>query len=193
MAETLLWRSPLAQLGRDTFVLPGGAIELEERARLGKFLLRGAPDDEAFLAAVKTASGLELPREPNRSAAGGPLTALWTQPDEWLITCELGEQEKIGSALAAAGLTFTEVGEGRAALRLGGPRSIDLLRKGTSLNLHPRVFRPGDCAQTKLAQCGVLLHRPGEAAVYDIFCERSFAEYLWLWLEDAALEFGAAG
>ncbi|MDH3475435.1 MAG: sarcosine oxidase subunit gamma, partial [Rhodospirillales bacterium] len=96
-------------------------------------------------------------------------------------------------ALAAAGLTFTEVGEGRAALRLGGPRSIDLLRKGTSLNLHPRVFRPGDCAQTKLAQCGVLLHRPGEAAVYDIFCERSFAEYLWLWLEDAALEFGAAG
>jgi sarcosine oxidase subunit gamma len=193
MAETLLWRSPLAQLGRDSFALPGGAIELAERSRLGKFLLRGAPDDEAFLAAVKTASGLELPRKPNSSAAGGAVTALWTQPDEWLIVCEPEETARIGDSLATAGLTVTEVGEGRAALRLGGPKSIDLLRKGTSLNLHPRIFRPGDCAQTKLAQCGVLLHRPGEAPVYDIFCERSFAEYLWLWFEDAAPEFGEAG
>ena len=35
--------------------------------------------------------------------------------------------------------------------------------------------------------------RPGEAAAYDILCDRSFAEYLWLWLEDAAAEFTAGG
>jgi len=46
-----------------------------------------------------------------------------------------------------------------------------------------------EAASRLRSQASVLLHRPGRAAAYEIFCERSFAEYLWLWLEDAALEF----
>ena len=56
----------------------------------------------------------------------------------------------------------------------------------------PRQFRPGRCAQTGLARAGVLIHQTGAEPAYDIYVDRSFAEYLWTWLEDAAAEFGFA-
>ncbi len=190
MAEALKWRRPLADLGRDRYASGGGAILLEDRSGLVKLLLRGKATDNAFLEAAQNALGLDLPCAPNRSAEGVSSMVYWTQPDEWLLACAPGAADVIRDALQAANLIFTDVTDGRAALRLSGTRSTDLLRKGTSLNLHPRVFEPGHCAQGKLAQCGVLLSRPGKALAYDIFCERSFAEYLWFWLEDAAREFG---
>ena len=188
MPEAIAWRSPLADLGRDRFETPGGAILLEDRSRIAKLLLRGKPDDEAFLKAAEQALGVAPPLEPNRTAAAGEVTVLWTQPGEWLVLA--APEASLSDTLDAAGLVVTEVSDSRAALRLSGPRAVDLLRKGTSLDVHPRRFRPGHCAQTALAQAGVLLHRPGEEPAYDILCERSFAEYLWLWLEDAAGEWG---
>ena len=125
-----------------------------------------------------------------RYEAGDQAAVFWTQPDEWLVVAAPTEAAGLTAALDGAGLVFTEVSDGGAAFHLSGTRALDLLRKGTSINLHPRAFLPGHAAQTKLAQASVLLHRPGEAAAYDIFCERSFAEYLWLWLEDAAREIG---
>ncbi len=190
MAENLTWRRPLAGLGRDRYESSGGAVLLEDRSGLVKLLLRGKPSDGAFLEAAQKALGIDLPRAPNRSTAGVSLMVYWTQPDEWLLASAPGTADVIRDALEAAHLLTTDVTDGRAALRLSGTKSLDLLRKGTSLNLHPRIFQPGHCAQGKLAQCGVLLSRPGEPLAYDIFCERSFAEYLWLWLEDAAREFG---
>ena len=188
MAEAVAWRSPLAALGRDRFEAPGGAVLLEDRSQVAKLLLRGKPDHPDFLQAAEHALGCALPLEPNRTAAAGGVTVLWTQPDEWLVIA--ASEAGLFDTLRAAGLFVAEVSDSRAALRLSGPRAVDLLRKGTSLDVHPRRFLPGHCAQTALAQAGVLIHRSGDAPAYDILCERSFAEYLWLWLEDAAMEYG---
>jgi sarcosine oxidase subunit gamma len=38
----------------------------------------------------------------------------------------------------------------------------------------------------------VLIHQVDDAPAYDVYVLRSFAEYLWLWLEDAAKEYGMA-
>ena len=188
MTDPAPWRSPLAGLGRDRFETPGGAVLLEDRSELAKIVLHGKPEDQAFLAAARQALDLDLPLVPNSAAEGEGVAALWTGPREWLLVAPRDG----GAALldALAGLAAVEVTEGRAAIRLSGGRALDLLRKGTSLDVHPRSFAPGACAQTRLAQCALLIHRPGDGATYDLYCERSFAEYLWLWLEDAALEFG---
>ena len=35
-------------------------------------------------------------------------------------------------------------------------------------------------------------YQTDEVPSYELYVQRSFAEYLWLWLEDAALEYGVA-
>ena len=156
--------SPLARLGRERFEAPGGAVLLEDRSLSAKFLLRSKPADAAFLTAAEGALGVALPLDPNRSAAGATATVFWTQPDEWLVVAAPAQAAGLMAALHGAGLLLTDVSDGRAAFHLSGARALDLLRKGTSVNLHPRAFLPGHAAQTKLAQASVLLHRPGEAA-----------------------------
>jgi sarcosine oxidase subunit gamma len=64
--------------------------------------------------------------------------------------------------------------------------------KGCSLDLHPRVFNAGDCAQSGLARCHMLLHQINEIPTYDVYVHRSFSHYAWRWLEDAAREYGVS-
>ena len=86
------------------------------------------------------------------------------------------------------------MGEGRTVIRLAGSNARDLLSKGCPLDLHPRVFGPGQCAQTLLARSDMILHclRPtsSKSDVFDIYIVRSFAEYTWTWIEDAGQEYG---
>ena len=77
-------------------------------------------------------------------------------------------------------------------IRVTGPRARDLLAKGCPLDLHPSLFAKGACAQTVMAKAGVLIHAVDDGPTYDLYVLRSFAEYLWRWLEDAAQEYGVA-
>jgi sarcosine oxidase subunit gamma len=52
------------------------------------------------------------------------------------------------------------------------------------LDLHPRVFTIGQCAQTHVAKVPVLL-RPIAGGI-ELVVRRSFADSLWQWLETAA-------
>jgi sarcosine oxidase subunit gamma len=63
-----------------------------------------------------------------------------------------------------------------------------LLAHGCALDLRPRVFGPGRCAQTLLARAGVvLMARDGDEFL--VFVRSSFAGYLAAWLLDAAAEY----
>jgi sarcosine oxidase subunit gamma len=79
---------------------------------------------------------------------------------------------------------------GRAALRLSGPRARDVLAKGCRLDLHPRAFSPGMCAQTSIAQIGTLLHQLDEAPTYDLYVFAGYALDFLDWLSASAAEFG---
>jgi sarcosine oxidase subunit gamma len=171
-------------------------VRLCER-RLGKIELRGDPDDRAFMAAVGRTLDVLLPGEPNTTAARGDLTALWLGPDAWLLTCPPDEvAAHIGSlreAVSDVHAAITDVSDGRVALRLGGPNARDVLAKGCPLDLHPRAFAAGRCAQSLLAKSSVLIHLldddvPGPT--FDVYVARSFAHYLFAWLEDAGREYG---
>lgn len=172
-------------------------IRLYER-RLGKIELRGDPGDRVFMAAVGRTLDVLLPGEPNTTAARGDLTALWLGPDAWLMTCPPGEvAAHVGSlreALADAHAAITDVSDGRVALRLAGPSARDVLAKGCPLDLHPRAFATGRCAQSLLAKTSVLIHLLDDDArrgpTFDVYVARSFAHYLFAWLEDAGREYG---
>jgi sarcosine oxidase subunit gamma len=149
--------------------------------------LRGDSRDAAFLASAHTALGAALPLIPNTTVAANDCEILWLGPDEWLLMSS--DRSPISERLPIARGFLTDVSHGRAGWRISGPRTLDLLAKGCSLDLDLRTFRAGDCAQTAIAHGGVLLHRrdPGS---FDIYCARSYAQHLWHWLTGAAAEFG---
>ncbi len=198
MAESYLRQGVLdhRHLGARAVDDPGEAgVVLCERRFVGKLDLRGAPT-EAFVAAAAGALGFALPTAANTSAGAGGVTAFWLGPDEWLVVtppgCEDATARALRAALEGGHFALTDVSEGRAVIGLCGPRAREVLTKGCPLDLHAREFAPGDCAQSTLAKALVILHQTSAAPAYDIYVERSFADYLWSWLEDAAAEHGLA-
>jgi sarcosine oxidase subunit gamma len=63
---------------------------------------------------------------------------------------------------------------------------------GCPLDLHERVFRTGQCAQSHLARTSIIVHQVADGPDYDLYVERSQAEYLWSWLEQAGAPYGVA-
>ncbi len=82
-----------------------------------------------------------------------------------------------------------DVSAQRTALRLSGPCAREVLQHGCPIDLHPRAFGPGRCAQTLLARAQVVLYQTDEAPTYLILVRASFAEYLAEWLMDAMTEY----
>jgi len=172
-------------------------IRLGERA-IGKIDLRGQPSERAFMSAVGRVLDLLLPTEPNTALTKNRVSALWLGPDQWLLTCPQGDSalfiNSLREALADTHCALTDVSDGRTALCVEGPSARDVLAKGCPLDFHPRAFPPGSCAQTLLGKADVLLHlraeEPPVGACFDVYVGRSFADYLWTWLEDAGREYG---
>ena len=166
---------------------PRAGITFSARTGLTLIDLRGNPRDAEFPAAARSALGCALPLTPGTSAAGTACTVLWLGPDAWLLVGD--DAKKLNESLPIAGGFLTDVSHGRAALRIKGPRARELLAKGCSLDLHPRVFQPEQCAQSSLAHIGVLLHLREDDG-FDLYCARSYAQHMWHGLTEAASEYG---
>jgi sarcosine oxidase subunit gamma len=138
--------------------------------------------------------GVDLPAIPNTWVPTGAGRAIWLGPDEWLLTSTTEQpdqmEERVRTALAPHGGAAVDVSAQRIGLRLTGERVRDVLARGCSLDLHPRVFGRGTCAQTTLGLAGVvLLALSDRGDDYGVLVRSSFAGYLADWLLDAALEF----
>src|SRR5262249_61660820 len=71
------------------------------------------------------------------------------------------------------------------------PRPRALLAAGCGLALPPRVFRPGQCAQTLFARMPIILDQTGaDPPQYRLLVRRSYARWLAAWLIDAAAGLG---
>ena len=145
-------------------------------------------------AAASAALGVELPAAPGTWVPAGTGRAVWLGPDEWLLTSTTEAPEELEARVRAAvlplGGSATDVSAQRIGLRLTGARVRDVLTKGCSIDLHPRVFGRGRSAQTTLGRAGVVLLSLSQGGDDHVVLVRSsFAGYLADWLLDAALEF----
>ena len=145
-------------------------------------------------AEASAALGVDLPTTPNIWVPVDARRAVWLGPDEWLLSSTTETPEELEARVRAAvlplGGSATDVSAQRIGLRLTGARVRDVLAKGCSIDLHPRVFGRGSSAQTLLGQAGVvLLALSGAGDDVVVLVRSSFAGYLADWLLDAALEF----
>ncbi|MEC8061025.1 MAG: sarcosine oxidase subunit gamma family protein [Pseudomonadota bacterium] len=168
----------------------------------------GGPADAGLVLAVESGLGLlnlrvdpaavwpldGAPPAANRFVAGDDVTAAWLGPDEFLVITALDQlaatADRLAGALAGHHAGVTEVSDHLTVIRLSGPRARWVLAKGCALDLHPRVFGPGDCAQTLFERAGITLLQRDAAPTYHLLVRRSFAAYLWAWLVDAGQEVG---
>ena len=199
MSDTARMESPLAQfLGRvRTTDRPAGAgVRLREKPFLGHLNLRGDPADRDLLRSAAAVLGFELPLEPNTVAEAEYVTALWLGPDEWLLLTPPGRETALADTLIAAladeFASVVDLSGGQTVVNLSGDHARDVLAKGCTLDVHPRAFGPGRCAQTLVAKAGVTIRQLDESPSFDLIVRRSFADYLAQWLEDAAQEYGLA-
>ncbi len=194
MAESPAPRSPLAPLGDRLPARVDGAALAEEPPR-AQFDLRLDISAAGAMETLGTGLGM-APPQGLEAAARGERRAFRLGPDEWLATAPLAERDALESALqkALSGRVsaLTDVSAARVWLTLSGARALEILMKGCRLDLHPRAFGPGAVAQTNLAKAQILLHRPGEAPLFEIAVRSSVALYLAAWLLDAMEEYGPA-
>ena len=146
------------------------------------------------MGAAASVLGFDLPTTPNTTAARGDLLALWLGPDEWHIVTPPAAQTPLLDSLETAfdgmHVAVTDVTGGQAVITVSGPAARDILTKGCPLDLHPKVFKPGDCAQTLVAKANVIIRCVDDSPCYELIVRRSFAEYTAGWLEDAGVEYG---
>ncbi|MEU1558601.1 sarcosine oxidase subunit gamma family protein [Streptomyces scabiei] len=199
MADTALTARPRSPLSGAADRLAaatrasGGAIRLAELPFLTQLDVRLDPKGAAA-DAVGLALGLPLPLEPDTVVRAGELAALWLGPDEWLLVGPPGGARELESRIReAAGeepVSVTDVSAQRTAVLVAGAGARDLLAHGCSLDLHPRAFGPGRCAQTTLGRTQVVLvAREEPGAGFWVLVRSSFAGYLADWLLDAATEY----
>ena len=93
---------------------------------------------------------------PNHTSTWDGRDVMWLGPDEWLV---LGpphaSAEIVGelrTALDGSHRSVIDVSSNRVAIELGGPGRFDLLASGCPIDLHPRSWRRGMCAQSLFAK-----------------------------------------
>jgi sarcosine oxidase subunit gamma len=129
-----------------------------------------------------------FPRDANTWITDGDRDVLWLGPDEWLVVGVPGTEreivEELERSLAGVHHSVVDVSAARAVIELSSDDRHELLSNGCGLDLHPRSWGNGMCAQTLLARVPVLLQERDSAT--RVFVRPSFAGYLVDWLVHVA-------
>lgn len=165
------------------------SISMREISERGMIDLRGSASNKKFMAAAKSALGVQLPKAPRTSTAFGDVQVLWLSTDQWLI---LTGRARVGvllsdlrKALGPIHSLGVDVSDMRAIIRLEGEGIRETLMKGSTLDLISNDYTPGTVRRMRFAEIAALLHIV-EQNMIDIYVFRSYADYAWDFLAKAA-------
>jgi sarcosine oxidase, subunit gamma len=116
--------------------------------------------------------------EPNVASSWNGRDVLWLGPDEWLIVGGAGAMtivEELNRLLDGHHRSVVDVSANRVVLDLND--ALDLLASACGLDLDPRRWAPGMCAQTLLGQAQAILHQLDQRTTR-VFVRPSYANYV---------------
>lgn len=194
-AATIKGQSPLHHAELAEIAKKGpktGGVYFKEYALLGHLTVRLNAANADQLAAVESVLGVALPTQPLTSVVNGDVVARWISPDEWLVTVPGLKAFAVEEALHAK-LTghyqVVNVSGGQTLVTLSGEHARDVLKKSTPTDVYPSEFPVGKVVTSVFAKSSAVIRRSAENE-YELVIRRSFADYLWLWLQDASREYG---
>lgn len=171
----------------EAFRFPAGISEVPFLAQVN---LRADPADVDVMDRLASVLEFPLPLAPNTVSGDLDRHALWLGPDEWLVVGPAGSEATLETrcrdALDGAG-SVVDVSASRTIVELRGPEARVILETGCAIDLHPRAFHAGCCAQTLVARTAVIVHQVTDEPLYRLFVRSSFAMYLATWLQDASV------
>lgn len=187
------FRSPLFDLN-----LPGRAGAMNSRIGVAAteitgrayITLRGSLTDEKFAEATANALTTPLPGDPCTVKTIADASILWLSPDEWMITGPRASMKELLSKLqlALSGLRglATDNSSGYTEIFMSGGNADVVLSHCTVYRLHD--LTPGRVVGTTFGKVQVYLRR--DRSGYSILVRRSFADYVWRFLERASKPYG---
>lgn len=187
-------QSPLAHVGLQNSIdksATRSTVSLVEHPVTGLLTLRAGAASAELSSALKKRLSLSLPSR-LASSCEGDCCIRWMSPDEWLLSCPLDEAfsiERDLRALIDGPIAIVNVSGGYSLLELEGADAINVLKKSTAYDVSARNFSEGKVVNTTFAKSQVTL-RALEAMRYELVVRRSFADYLWLWMQRAGKEYG---
>ena len=165
-----------------------GGLKLSVQPLRGMVTLRADLSDVAVANAVKAAVGSDMP-----DVRKATETALWMSPDELLLLTSYGEAgaavDKLTEALSGVHHLAVDVSDARTMFKLEGDAAREVLAKGAPVDLARDQFSKGDLRRTRISHVAAAFWQSGEDPdVFEIICFRSYASYLWEWLEESSRE-----
>jgi len=170
------------------------AVGLCDVSPVGKLLVQGEAVD-AYLSAefseiADLPGGRVLRQQPKGAKSQATLARL--AQDEVLVITGPGQAPALAENLGEAAdrcAHAVDVTSALAGIKIAGPESHRLLAAVTELDTSPQAFDDLSCAQARVAEVhGTLLRLDaGDLLSYELYVDRSYAEYIW----DALMEAGA--
>ena len=149
-------------------------------------LARLDADELPFLAQIDVRADpsalgdLGFPSAPNTTSPWDDADVLWLGPDEWLVVADAGREAELLEALEAglgpAHHSVVDVSANRTVFEMRGPDRLERLAIACPLDLHPRSWGAGRCAQTVFGTAPILLHERPDAT--RVFVRPSFVGYV---------------
>ncbi|SON53616.1 sarcosine oxidase, gamma subunit family [Hartmannibacter diazotrophicus] len=163
-----------------------GVMALAPAVRLN---FRGRP---AAIEAAGKAFGIDLPQEACRFVQKDARRARWLGPDEWMLTTTEDDaaslRQALDSALAGLPHSLTDVSHRSLSIAVTGPQAAFVINEACPLDLSLAAFPVGMCTRTVFGKAEIILTRTDETR-FEIDVWRSFADYVWRYLEEARREF----
>ncbi|MER9233298.1 sarcosine oxidase subunit gamma [Mesorhizobium sp. M0622] len=147
-----------------------------------------APD--ASIAALSKALGVALPQRPKTSAAKAGRTALWLGPDEWLVIDESGKDPLADCAKISVPHSAVGISHRNVAISVTGPAAAATINAGCPQDLSLDAFPVGAASRTILGKVEIVLLRTA-ADAFRVECWRSFSDYVFTFLSEAARDAAA--
>ena len=169
---------------------PAG-VTVQERTNLSLALITARHGlRAACIGSLRASFGLDAPMTA-RIVDGRALSLAWAGPESWLaVGRDQSDVEPELKACVEQAASVVDMSDQRVVLRVSGPMTRAVLAKGVTIDLHPRVFAPGDTAITVLAHITTQLWQVDDAPTFDLVSPRATARDMFHWLAVSAAEFG---
>lgn len=157
---------------------------------LGYISIRGNPQNEAFVNVVNSTLNIKLPTQPCGIIYATWGSLLWLSPDEWLMVCNREQRASfqllLETALAGIHSQVIDNSGGFTKVLLKGENASDVLHHCTVYDLS--MLSEGKVVGTTFGKSSIFLHKQDNG--YSLVFRRSFADYIWRYLERSALPYG---
>ena len=189
--ESPLGRAPAAKPNR---LIEWPNLRVEELPFRAILVLHGRTGMPRFAQGVARVLGRPPPDAPNSFVETwfgeeGAVIA-WSGPEEWFV---IGQEEgtsglrvALRQAIPETDGAVVDVSSGFTLFSLEDRQARDLIAAGCPIDVHPRAFGPGRCAQTLFAGVGITLLQRDEMPRFEMMVRRSHAHWLWRWMEASA-------